>query len=89
MLFEEMLRDERAEGRREGIREGIREGMREGILDVLEEKGTVSDEVRAYITSESEPQNLSELLKAASRADTTEQFEEFVEVFRNSQKDSI
>ena len=48
MIFEEMLRDERAEGRAEGRIEGIAGG----ILDLLGDLGNVSDEVCDRIRNE-------------------------------------
>jgi predicted transposase YdaD len=36
MLFEELLRDERAEGRAEGREEGREEGLAEGLLSSIQ-----------------------------------------------------
>ncbi len=75
MILEEMLKDERAEGRAEGIVEG----KAEGILLLLQELGTVSDELEERIMSEKDPVTLNKYLKCAARVNSVEEFvHEFV-----------
>lgn len=70
MIFEEMLRDERAEGRAEGRIEGIAGG----ILDLLGDLGNVSDEVCDRIRNEKNLDTLTDWLKAAAKAGSIEDF---------------
>ena len=81
MLFEEMLRDERAEGKAEGKAEGIAEGMAylaEAILEVLEGYGEVPDELRSRIMSEKDGNVLKQLLKCAVQATTISEFDSMI-----------
>lgn len=66
MLFQEMLKDERTEGRIQG--------KRESILELLAELGTVSNEVCEKIASEANVEVLSKWLKLAAKAESIEQF---------------
>ena len=66
MIFEEMLRDERAEGRVEG--------MSDGILNLLGDMGNISDEVRNRIKNENNLDILTEWLKIAAKAGSIEEF---------------
>ena len=66
MIFEEMLRDERAEGRVEG--------MSDGILNLLGDMGNISDEVRNRIKNEKNLDILTEWLKIAAKAGSIEEF---------------
>lgn len=66
MLFQEMLKDERTEGRIQG--------KRESILELLAELGTVSNEVCEKIASEANVEVLSKWLKLAAKAESIEHF---------------
>ena len=82
MLFEnfeaydvqETRRISRAEGRAEGKAEGRAEGKAESILELLEEIGPVTTDVKERIMQEKDPERLRMWLKAAARAESVEQF---------------
>ena len=96
MLFEEYLKEERAEAREEGRREGIREGIREGkiegkregrllgkaesVIELLEEYGEVSDTLRNRIMAETDIETLKIWHKYAAKAESIEQFEEDIKI---------
>lgn len=83
MIFEEMLRDERAEGKAEGIAEGramgISEGKAEDILELLSELGMVSDELTEKIMNEKDIPTLRRYLRCAAKAESIEQFSEEIQ----------
>lgn len=66
MLFEEMLREERTQGKAEG--------KAEAIVELLEDLGVISEELRARILAEKDLQVLVRWLKAAAKAKTIEEF---------------
>ena len=66
MIFEEMLREERAEGKAEG--------KAEDILDLLEELGKISEELRNKIKGEKDLETLKKWFKLAAKADSMEEF---------------
>lgn len=70
MVLEEMLQEEREEGKAEG--------RAEAILELLEELGPLSEEVRKNILEERNLQRLREMHKAAAHAATLEQFLEHI-----------
>jgi len=70
MLFEELLKDERAEGRAEGRREALTDTL----ISLLEEKGIVSETLREKITSESNVEILGNWIKFAAKVQSVEQF---------------
>lgn len=70
MLLEEMLKDERKEGKEEGRQEAYAEN----ILLLLRELGEVSDELEEQILNEKDLSVLEQYLKYAVKADTVEQF---------------
>ena len=72
MLFQEMLRDEREQGKVEGKIEG----KVEDIFEFLSEMGEVSEELHCRIMSIKDPKKLTRLSKAAARAGSIEQFME-------------
>ena len=55
--------------------EGRAEGRAEDILEILSDKGKVSDDLRGRIMAESNLECLSKWLKAAVRSETIEEFE--------------
>ena len=66
MLLEELLKDERAEGRAEG--------KAESILFLLQESGSVPEELRSKIMNEQNTDTLSKYLKLAARAESITDF---------------
>ena len=70
MIFEEMLRDERAEGKAEGKAEA----KIEDILDILEDKCQLPADLRSRIEDEQNLQTLTRWLKLAAKADSLEEF---------------
>ena len=66
MLFQEMLRDERAEGKAEG--------KAEDVIELLEEVGIVSDEVREKIMAEKNLETLKAWHKIAAKAESIDEF---------------
>ena len=75
MIFEEMLREEKQEGRLEGRLEA----KREDILELLEDLGTIPDELRDRIAGIENLEDLKILFKIAARADSFHTFEEKME----------
>ena len=76
MILREMLRDERAEGKAEGRAEGRVEGRAESVIELLQEIGSVSDELREKIINETDLSVLLNWLKLAAKAESIGQFEE-------------
>ena len=79
MIFEEMLRDERAEGRAEGRMEGRAEGLesaKEILLLYLQNLGNVSETICDKIQSQQELEVLKQWTKMAFQAKSVEEFEE-------------
>ena len=78
MIFEEMLRDERAEGKAEGIAEGIAEGKTEAVLEMLLELmndlGEIPDELRNRIASEKDLETLKKWHRLAARSESLDEF---------------
>ena len=78
MIFEEMLRDERAEGKAEGKAEGIAEGKTEAVLEMLLELmndlGEIPDELRNRIASEKELETLKKWHRLAARSESLDEF---------------
>lgn len=83
VAFERERAEARAEGRAEGMAEGKAEGKAEGraegkaedILDFLEEKGRVPEELRVKIMEQSDLDILKKWLKLAVRAESVGEFE--------------
>lgn len=75
MIFEEMLREEKQEGRIEGKIEA----KREDILELLEELGEIPEELRDRIEGIEEIENLKALHKMAARAASVCSFEKEAE----------
>ena len=82
MIFEEMLRDERAEGKAEGIAEGKAEGIAEGkteavlemLLELMSNLGEIPDELRNRITSEKDLETLKKWHRLAARSESLDEF---------------
>lgn len=79
MIFEEFLKEERAEARAEGKAEGRTEGeiagKVEAILVFLEELGTLPEDVRVRIQNETDLEVLTKWLRIAAKAESMKQFE--------------
>lgn len=67
---------ERAEGKEEGKAEGRAEGKAECVLEFLEEKGQVPEELRQKVMGQNNLKILKEWLKLAARAESVRAFEE-------------
>ena len=78
MIFEEMLREEKQEGRLET--------KREDILELLEDLGTIPDELRDRITGIENLEVLKVLHKIAARADSFHTFEKKMEEHLHSKE---
>lgn len=70
MIFEEMMRDERAEGRVEGILQA----KQEAILELLEDIADVPEELQERISSLKNHEKLSVLHKKAAKAESLDDF---------------
>ncbi len=66
MLFEELLKDERAEGRVEGCADSI--------LTLLEDKGEIPKSLKDKIKTEKDMETLANWIKLAAKAQSIEQF---------------
>ena len=75
MIFEEFLKEERAEARAEGRAEGEIAGKIEAILVCLEELGSLSEEIHVRIQNETDLTVLTKWLRLAVKAESMEQFE--------------
>ena len=74
MIFEEMLRDERAEGKAEGIAEGKAEAVLEMLLELMKDLGEIPDELRNRITSEKDLETLKKCHRLAARSESLDEF---------------
>ena len=74
MLFENFEAYDVQETRRISRAEGKVEGRAESILELLEEIGPVTADVKEQIMQEKDPERLRMWLKAAARAEAVEQF---------------
>ena len=78
MILEQMLKDERREGRSEGRISGISESL----LSLLEVKfGAVPEELREKINSVQDSSALNEWFKLAAKAESLEDFQKEIAVF--------
>lgn len=75
MIFEEMLWEEKQEGRLEATQESV--------LELLEELGEIPCELQKKIQKLESIEALMSLLKLAARADSLHIFEEKAEVYFN------
>ena len=74
MIFEEMLKDERAEGREEGLALGL-ENAKSTLLLCLQSFGTVSETICDQIQSQQELEVLKQWTKIAFQSKSLEEFE--------------
>ena len=70
MLFQEMLKEERAEGREEGRVDALI-GV---IISLLEEKGVIPEELKDRIKNEKDVDVLEQWVKLAAKTQSIEQF---------------
>ena len=66
MIFQEMLREE--------YNEGKAEGKAEAVLNLLEELGEISDDLRVRIISEKDLDVLKRWLKQAVKSESIDEF---------------
>ncbi len=78
MIFEEMLREKRQEGRIEA--------RQESILDFLEDLGEIPHELQERIESLEDLEKLKALHKMAARADSIDAFEKKAEAYLCSEE---
>ncbi|MDY4668581.1 MAG: hypothetical protein SO415_01095 [Oliverpabstia sp.] len=78
MIFEEMLKEEKQEGRLEATREAV--------LELLEELGEIPEELQDKIGRLEDVVKLKSLHKMAARADSISAFEKETEDYFNSEK---
>ena len=76
MLLEEMMRNEKQEGRQEGKLEGNAEGKQECLLAVLESKFSVSAELKEKIISETDINKLNTWFQLSLKVSSLEEFDQ-------------
>ena len=76
MLLEEMMRNERQEGKIEGKLEGNTEGKQEFLLTVLESKFSVPSELKEKIMSETDIEKLDLWFRLSLKVSFLEEFEQ-------------
>ena len=86
MIFEEMLKEEKLEGRQEGRQEGRLEATREAVLELLEELGEIPEELQDKIGRLEDVVKLKSLHKMAARATSISAFEKETEDYFNSEE---
>ena len=77
MIFEEMLKEERAEGFAKGREEGLQEGrstLKETLLLFLQSFGDIPDEVLQQIQAQQDMEVLKNWMQTAFRSKTLEEF---------------
>jgi predicted transposase YdaD len=70
MVFEEMLKEERAEGKAEG--------KAESVLELLESKGNVSTELQNLIMKTTDMELLRKMHLSAAKVKTVEEFKTWI-----------
>ena len=56
------------------LAEGVVTGKAQSVMELLEDLGTVPDEIKEKILNEKNPESLNNWLKAAAKADSIEEF---------------
>jgi predicted transposase/invertase (TIGR01784 family) len=74
MLFQELLKEERAEGREEGRAEVLKV-MKDSILAIIGTKGSITEGLRERIVDEEDVQVLTAWIQLATKAESVEQFQ--------------
>ena len=77
-IFDFILEYEAKTILQDGIKKGKAEGKVDSILELLEDLGEVPDELRLHIQKEKELDVLTVYLKKASRAQSIEEFEQWM-----------
>ena len=70
MIWQEMLRDERKQGKEEGKEEG----KKDAILVLLQEKGSIPATLSEILSAQTDPDILNAWIKIASKVTSIEQF---------------
>ena len=76
--FGQLLDKEKAEGRAEGKAEGRTKERAEAVIELLEEIGEPSQQLREYIMEQTELEILRKWHRAAAKAESIEDFEQAV-----------
>lgn len=76
MLFEELLRNERSEGRKEGRAEG----KADAIAELLEALGSLPEALKTQLEGEKDLNTLSAWLKMAAKAESIDQFMKEIQI---------
>lgn len=74
MILHELLEEEREESYEAGKTEGKAEGKAESIIELLQDLGTVTEELQSKIFGETDISVLARWLKLAAKAENIEQF---------------
>ena len=77
-LIEGALRKGRRQGLQQGLQQGLEQGLQAGlesVVELLEECGTVPDELRERIMKESDPGVLKRWIRIAAGVNSVEEFE--------------
>ena len=81
MILEQMLKDERREGRRQGLSEGEKRGIAKSLLSLLEVKfDSVPGELREKISSTQDFDILDSWFKIAAKAESMEEFRKKISI---------
>ena len=75
MLFEEMMRKEYKSGHEDGLKEGLAKGKLEAIYCILSSRFTISDELSKKLQMISNEDALRNLLIAAAKVVSPDEFE--------------
>ena len=73
-VFEIVRKDEYEKGHQEGVKEGVIAGKAEDILELLEDIGTIPEEVREKITGEIDLEILKKWHKLAAKSESIDEF---------------
>jgi hypothetical protein len=73
-VFEIVRKDEYEKGHQEGVKEGVIAGKAEDILELLEDIGTIPEEVREKITGEIDLEILKKWHKLAAKSKSIDEF---------------
>lgn len=76
MTFEELLKSRENAGKSLGKVEGKAEGKAEAILELLEDYGSIPEQLKNTIFAEKNPETIKKWHKLAARATSIEEFAE-------------
>lgn len=74
------------EVRADGVEEGRIEGKAEDIIDILEDVGNVSEELKEFIYRQKDLNELKKMLKLAGSSKSVDEFEEKIGILSGSKK---